>query len=112
MTRLFSFVKASQATLLSQALVPATQPLQSHSRLWRNYKLLSQTPCFVEKTSAKTILNCFHPRFPAGGAKKGNSRLCLEFPFLYFIYVSDLSVSSFVTVCVLPTVRRAVPSER
>jgi len=26
------------------------------------------TPYFMEKTSVKTIINCFHPRFPAFGA--------------------------------------------
>ena len=27
----------------------------------------------MEKTSSKTIINCFLPRFPAGGAKKTRS---------------------------------------
>ena len=54
--------------LSSKDTVHASRPLQSHSRLASQLQIVPKAPCFVEKTSAKTILNCFHPRSPAGGA--------------------------------------------
>ena len=71
---LFSSPLGLEPIFQGKIKVPPSVPLLTHSRLRRYLKITSYTPCFEEKTSVKTILNCFNSRFPAGGANEKDTR--------------------------------------